>query len=150
MDRLVAHCNRSPIYLKPEKIFHIDGKESVRLNCKYPEAFYKERKGVKESRPKFTQEINSKKIELRPEQISRRHLHGLSSAAGDFLTEDQGQYIYSVLPDARERVYDNGYRKGFQNFRLDFEFVFEDNELVDILLFRRTHHEFNEVETLIP
>lgn len=150
MDRLVAHCNRNPLYLKPEKIFHIDGKESIRLNCKYPEAFWRERRGIKESRPKFTQEINQQKIELRPEQISRRHLHGLSSAAGDFLTEDQGQYIFSVLPDARERVYDNGYKKGFQNFRLDFEFVFEDNELVDILLFRRTYHEFDEVETLIP
>ena len=107
MDRLVAHCNRNPVYLKPEKIFHIDGKESIRLNCQYPEAFWKERKSsVKEGRSKFTPEINSQKIELRTEQICREHLYGLSSAVGNFLTDEQGQYIYSVFPDTRQRVYD--------------------------------------------
>ena len=152
MDRLVAHCNRNPVYLKPEKIFHIDGKESIRLNCKYPEAFWKERKSsAKEGRSKVTAEINSQKIELTTEQICRKHLYGLSSAVGNFLTEEQGQYIYSVFPDVRQRVYTDGRdRKGFQNFRLDFEFVFENNELVDILLFRTTHYQFDEVETLIP
>lgn len=150
MDRLVAHCNRNSLYLKAEKIFHIDGRESIRLNCKYPEAYWQERKSsVKEGRSKVTPEINAQKIELREEQICREHLYGLSSAKGDFLTDEQGEYINSVFPDTRQRVYENGYRKGFQNFRLDFEFVFENNELVDILLFRTTHHQFREVETLI-
>ena len=151
MDRLVAHCNRNPLYLKAEKIFHIDGKESIRLNCQYPAAFWQERKSsVKEGRSKFTPEINAQKIELRTEQICREHLYGLSSAKGNFLTDEQGEYVNSVFPDTRQRVYDDGYRKGFQNFRLDFEFVFENNELVDILLFRTTHYQFDEVETLIP
>ena len=151
MDRLVAHCNRNPVYLQAERIFHIDGKESIRLNCQYPDSFYKERRSsVKKGRPKVTDELIRQRYDLRPEQICREHLYGLSAAKGDFLTEEQGQYIYSVFPDTRQRVYEDGYRKGFQNFRLDFEFVFDDNELVDILLFRTTHYQFDEVETLIP
>lgn len=151
MSRLVAHSKRNPLYLPGQMIFHADGRESFRLNCQYPSAYWKERKiGKKKSRTPATSEINQNKIELRSEQIARQHLYGLSAAEGNFLTEEHGKYINSVFPDARQRVYEDGSRRGFQNFRLDFEFVFEDNELVDILLFRTTHEAFTEVETLIP
>tara|TARA_B100000902_G_scaffold399734_1_gene472164 strand:- start:512 stop:1495 length:984 start_codon:yes stop_codon:yes gene_type:complete len=150
MSRLVAHCKRNPLYLDGEMIFHADGRESFRLNCQYHTAFWRERKNKKETRSVITSEINREKIELRDEQISREHLYGLSSAKGDFLTEEHGKYINSVFPDTRQVVFDNGVRRGLQNFRVDFEFVFENNELVDILLFRTTHNEFKEIETLIP
>ena len=151
MSRLAAHCKRNTLYLDGEMIFHANGRESFRLNCQYHTAFWKERKtSHKDTRSVMTSELNREKIELRDEQISREHLYGLSSAKGDFLTEEQGLYINSVFPDTRQVVFDNGFRKGLQNFRVDFEFVFENNELVDILLFRTTHHEFKEIETLIP
>jgi hypothetical protein len=151
MSRLAAHCKRNPLYLDGEMIFHANGRESFRLNCQYHTAFWRERKSsVKETRSVMTAERNREKIELRDEQISREHLYGLSSAKGDFLTEEHGKYINSVFPDTRQVVFDNGFRKGLQNFRVDFEFVFENNELVDILLFRTTHNEFKEIETLIP
>jgi len=151
MSRLVAHCKRNPLYLDGEMIFHANGRESFRLNCQYHEAFWRERKAsAKETRSVMTSERMREKIELRDEQISREHLYGLSSAKGDFLTEEHGKYINSVFPDTRQIVFENGTRRGLQNFRVDFEFVFENNELADILLFRTTHHEFKEIETLIP
>jgi hypothetical protein len=151
MSRLAAHCKRNPLYLDGEMIFHANGRESFRLNCQYHAAFWRERKdNIKETWTTMTSELNREKIELRDEQISREHLYGLSSAKGDFLTEEHGKYINSVFPDTRQRVFENGAVRGLQNFRVDFEFVFENNKLVDILLFRTTHHEFKEIETLIP
>ena len=52
----------------------------------------------KASRSGPTFEVNQQKIELRDEQISRTHLYGLSSAVGNFLTEEQGgtSIVYSL------------------------------------------------------
>lgn len=151
LDRLEKHCRRNPLYLDGEMILHADGRESFRINCKYHEAFWRERvASPKASRTNATFEVNQQKIELRDEQISRTHMYGLSSAVGNFLTEEQGVYINSVFPDTRERIFDNGAKRGLQNFRVDFEFVFENNELVDILLFRTLYEDFKEIETIIP
>ena len=98
-----------------------------------------------------------KKIHVGYDQVSDKHIEALIKA--ELLTVDQARWVYSLLPgmDAdlstakvADDIFGNERVLHPWQYMVDFEFVYKDGTLDDIILYRYKYKEFKEIEVLNP
>ena len=63
----------------------------------------------------------------------------------EMLSDSELEYIDTIIEDCQAVVNDNEFHY-IKDFKLAFEYVFKDNQLVDILMTRYQYWEFDEIE----
>ena len=63
----------------------------------------------------------------------------------ELLSDSELEYIDTIIEDCQAVVNDNEFHY-IKDFKLAFEYVFKDNQLVDILMTRYQYWEFDEIE----
>ena len=98
-----------------------------------------------------------KKIHVGYDQVSDKHIEALIKE--ELLTEDQAKYVYSLLPGMNdettpfvmgEDIFGNQRYLHPWQYMVDFEYVYKDGTLDDIILYRFKYKEFKEIEVQNP
>lgn len=144
---LIAHGNKNYQVMNHDLIFRSDDTMSIKMNLTYPEAFARHTMtgtNFRTAKELYVTDV-VKRGKISCQQVARVHLNAFGGELG-ILNDDHGEYIYSVFPDSRMITYDDGTYKGIVDFKLDLEFIFKDNVLVDVLLYRILYNNFQEIE----
>ena len=146
LTRLQNTITRNGGCYNPSLVRDVDGKLHYRLNYVRQEYFMK--KNFVEGTPITLESLNpinslKDRFEITNAQNSEMLLKIL--AANDLLSESELGYVGTIIEDCMAVINDieTHYIK---DFRLAFEYVFKDNQLVDILMTRYQYWEFNEIE----
>jgi hypothetical protein len=138
---------------KPDYFF---GEESLNIviGCAYTE-------WVSEFRARFNpftiKTKIDKKIHVGYDQVSDKHIEALIRA--ELLSVDQAKYVYSLLPGMDdettplvrgEDIFGNQRYLHPWQYMLDFEYIYKDGTLDDIIVYRFKYKEFKEIEVLNP
>ena len=98
-----------------------------------------------------------KKIHVGYDQVSDKHIEALIGA--ELLTVDQAKYVYSLLPGMDdettplvrgEDIFGNQRYLHPWQYMLDFEYIYKDGTIDDIIVYRFKYKEFKEIEVLNP
>ena len=150
---LAAYLRRLKNWSQPDVFF---GEESVNivLGCAYTEwvTEYEGRYNEWGARNRL-----DKKIHVGYDQVSDKHIESLIKA--QLLTVDQARWVYSLLPGmddetsplkVAEDIFGNKRYLHPWQYMVDFEYVYKDGTLDDIILHRYKHKEFKEIEVQNP
>lgn len=133
-------------------IFFGEENLNIVINCEYAEWITESPGGYNNYAIKNNYE---KKMRVGYDQISDRHIEALFKA--ELITEDQVEYVYSLLPGFDDPTTKDAYevkedRFGNQRvmqpwkYMLDFEYIIKDGVIDDIILHRYKYKKFKEIE----
>lgn len=146
LTKLQNTVTRNGGVFNPSLVRDVDGKLHYRLNYVKQEYFMK--KHYEKDTPITLESFDpTNSLKDRFEITNAQNSQMLIRVLGynEMLSDSELEYIDTIIEDCQAVVNDNEFHY-IKDFKLAFEYVFKDNQLVDILMTRYQYWEFDEIE----
>ncbi len=144
LEKLNQYCRRNYSYSTGRLTVGEGNKVSIRMCLQYPRKVSGSGvEQVKNFESIWNNEMRENKFRVSNYQALNKHIFGMRKFG--FLSADQATFIYTAMNP--EHIDENNIID-MTDYRIDLEYVFDGNTLVDIIGHNVKYHQFNEIQVV--